>query len=990
MGKRREQGQSLYETFEGLLEELGFAIELAPDEEEIQEITKNLDKTFEAGVAANAHLQATSAPRNRSRRASFNSMYDAGDETTRACRSREPSRASMSRLESSQQATPDNRPSTRATTRRTEKTNSNAWSPRRPAVQARRDRLTADEFAHIPQRSQGRQVSASVRGGHGKHHLAALYSSTAGASSTASDFGDDASQAPVTPHIDQTPYGIGLHERFYRPSITQLLRDADTFQHYRIRSYARDIVEKWCLAAFQAKDQHAHMDRLASAHDTQILLRQAFEHWRVRLHTKKQAAETERYFNRMERNTAKARDIHLLTKAFTHWAQCAQETVLQTHNAREYILGMKYFRAWREITLVNQLKMRRQGLRKYFGIWKQRYVGILRNYTRADLVGREILSKSTYWHWFWAFCERRAPEWRAGRLKRKTLSQWIDVFRDNVRRYQQTTTQSDNTARKKILTQWLEMTQGVIACQRQAASFNYQRQTIHAIRAWKSSRQYAPLAQRVSNMVDWRVAGVTFATLISRYRFKKQAEHVNTLRIMKNAWTHWNDCLRWQILAHRIDDRYLLEALYKWVVAERQILLQRLSEQRLKQRLFTRLKTKCTLRQAERESTREFVEAAGQKGLLRLCMTHWSKQLSSYRRAEQVAFEFYAPKIAQDTLQAWTRKSAHLQTLNGWAKDADFYFVTRRFLKRWQAATGDSKRQKRRRAYVQVRRRSKMNLARKALHRWRGVSTRVRDMELEAGLTNQNRLLCFGTYLYDQWNCQFNLRREQTYNASQYYERRLLERYLYTWIEKVEDLTKLEEMADLNTEMRAKSIAFGWLHKLHLRIIELKGQEANAENLRGWYEKRHFSNILRHWRKKTSKRLDQPLPAKTFSSRPSRRRPQATEAEDRDELARRAEDWTDFDIGDWIPALEAQSSTTPLPGYLSTPSKRAARAQALVRVSTTPSSTPFENRLRSQIGSTPRTPRRSGFGRSTTALKGSTFGVILEDSPRTPGREREG
>jgi len=38
-----------------------------------------------------------------------------------------------------------------------------------------------------------------------------------------------------------------------------------------------------------------------------------------------------------------------------------------------------------------------------------------------------------------------------------------------------------------------------------------------------------------------------------------------------------------------------------------------------------------------------------------------------------------------------------------------------------------------------------------------------------------------------------------------------------------------------------------------------------------------------------------------------------------------------FELGDWIPALEAQSNMTPLPGYLSTPSKRAARARAMVR-----------------------------------------------------------
>ena len=141
--------------------------------------------------------------------------------------------------------------------------------------------------------------------------------------------------------------------------------------------------------------------------------------------------------------------------------------------------------------------------------------------------------------------------------------------------------------------------------------------------------------------------------------------------------------------------------------------------------------------------------------------------------------------------------------------------------------------------------------------------------------------------------------------------------------------------------------------------------------------------MLRQWHDHTSGKPDRPQQDTTFSSRIKRVRPQA-EADDRDGPTRRAEDWTDFDIGDWIPALEAQGSSTPIPVHFSTPSKRAARAKALVRVSTTPVGTPFENGLRSQIGSTPRTSRRGAFGRSTAASKGGTFGAILEDSPRTP------
>lgn len=317
------------------------------------------------------------------------------------------------------------------------------------------------------------------------------------------------------------------------------------------------------------------------------------------------------------------------------------------------------------------------------------------------------------------------------------------------------------------------------------------------------------------------------------------------------------------------------------------------------------------------------------------------------------------------------------------AKHANFFFFTRKCYKRWQSATTDSKRQKRRNAYVQVRRRSKMNLAAGVLRQWRSLSAQNQDIQRQANAVNESRMLRMATSLFDRWRKESDLRSDQGYQATQHYDRRLLERHLYTWIERLENQANLEETSELNREMRIKNVAFSWCNKLRLKIIELKGREANAENLRAWYEKRRFRNLLRHWHSQTAGKLDRGHQDTTFSSRIKRARLQ-TETDDGDGPVRRAEDWTDFDIGDWIPAIEAQSSNTPLPGYLSTPSKRAARAKALVRVSTTPAGTPFEHRHRSQTGSAPRTSRRNAFGKSTTALKGSTFGAIVEDSPKTP------
>ena len=997
LGDGRAVGQSLYERFEALLEELGYQIEFVPDEERVPEATGNITSEFNI---RNGETQLRSPVRHqrRSRRASFASMYDAEDESTRTVRSR----ASMSRLENTEQALLEERPSTRATTRRSEKTRTQTPASRSAAAQTGRGRLTAHEFANNLQHYQRRRRSPSShreqrsRGYDAPPALDTNSRTRAAASDPdyalgASELAEDVNEVPVVTPRAAPSYSVGRSAQVYSASRTQLLQDADTFYGFRIRSVARDIVDKWCFAALQAKNQHEHMDRLASAHDAEILLRQAFEHWRMRLHAKKRAIVIERYFSRLEQRATKARDLMLMSKAFTHWMQCARDEALRTSSAREQILGMKYFRAWRSITVENQLKTRHHGLRKFFGVWKRRYVQSLTEDIKAHLARRQSLARNAYWHWFWGFCERRAPEWRARRLKSKYFFTLIAAYSDSRRRDQQVTALSNNMAQGRIFSRWLGKAQTILSGQQQAVSLVRQKRTAHAFQAWRFAYRYAPLARQVSNMVDWRVAGMTFATFVTRYRFEKQAETVCRLRILRNTFTQWNDRLRSRTLAHRIDDRYCLEVLYKWVIAERAILLCRLLEERLKQRCLDSLKNECNSRQSQRNHSRQIIEDARSRNCLQDFLYQWRSQLDSQRRAEQIAFEFHAPKIAQGALNLWTRSSANLQKLDGWAKDAYYYFVCRKYLKCWQDATVELKKNKRRNAYVQVRRRSKMKLAACFLQRWRFASVQVNDMQQEASLTYQNQLFRVSTKLFDYWRSRSLISVDQDYKAVQHYSRRLIERHLYTWIERAEDQSKLEELADLNCDMRVKNVAFGWLHKLRLRLIELKGREAKAENLKSWYQKRHYHNILRQWRDNTAKRRDLQQDEQVYSAPANRIRLQR-EDDGLEGPTSRAEEFTEFDIGEWIPALEAQSSTTPLPGYLSTPSKRAARAKALVRVSTTPTGSPFEHRLRSQLGSTPSTARRGAFGRSTAGLRGSAFGAILEasDSPMTPGTGRGG
>lgn len=177
-----------------------------------------------------------------------------------------------------------------------------------------------------------------------------------------------------------------------------------------------------------------------------------------------------------------------------------------------------------------------------------------------------------------------------------------------------------------------------------------------------------------------------------------------------------------------------------------------------------------------------------------------------------------------------------------------------------------------------------------------------------------------------------------------------------------------------------------------MRAFEMRRREQDADAMHNRHWSKHVRNMVRHWASNTQDLVYRDLVSNAPTEKPQEREPtdagygtasnedhpQSTNENDLGATSR-AEGWTAFDTdllegSEWIPSLAdgplATSTPMPAPGYLNTPSKRAARAKALANLSTTPSTplrTPFNARLRAAIGSSPSqvratTARRGGLG----------------------------
>lgn len=956
----------------------------------MQEVTVDVDlaKIEEAETHESAVVWATTSTPRRSRRASFEAFYDAAEDSIRPIQPLARSQAPTSLSQANGNTAPLQRPSTRATTRPTEKTQKPRMHDRSFGAQANGASLAVNDFANGPRSRHPSSATKNTKTSIGKTFPSSRYrqhqpSSSAGTSPKVGAPNGDNVQLQ---EAYQPMYTVDRDALLYRPSETQLVRDVDTFQHFSIRRVVRAMLHKWCASAFQAKAQHQSMRQEANSHDLETLLRQGFQQWRTIFHEKRKAIETGLFFKNLERRASKARDIYLLTKAFTHWAQSASDHVDRTSIVRRHLLRLKYFNAWYEVTVVNELKVRQYQLSKYLQIWRQNYTRTQTSESQAVIMYSECLVKAAYWRWFWTFCERRAPEWRASKLKKNIFLLWASRQQHLSRKHQLVTALRGETIARWSLSKWAKSSRTMRMRLLEVSLVNRQKCLGHALEVWKLHWQHRPRAQQLSNMVDWRVAGTTFATIMTRHRVGRQAQIVNRMRIMRNAWTDWNDALRQIYLVRRVDDRIVTEQLYRWALAQRCGLAHRSCERRLKHRFLSRLVTVFAKRRDRKEMAFRRVCEKVDSNLLRLIISHWNSRIMATRQRQRLASEFHAPRIAQEALQAWSARAVYLQSLSRDAAKAAFYLPASRNFKRWQSATIESKRGKRRTVYIQVRKDVKMRLAATILRQWRDLTNERSQSYEHAQSSDQGRLLSFGAILFDQWRARAELIEMHDEKATQHYAMTVAGQYLQHWSDRYRAQWRMEDLARLNDAMRVSNISFGWLHRLRLRAIEVQGREANAQSLRRFYEKRHCQGMLRRWREMAAKKphrrrrepspMDSSLRDMSFDANPSSlNTPRHAE--------RSLGSHPLFDPGEFLATVEASTSAQPL-SFLSTPSKRATRAKELVGMSTTPAGTPFRARLKSSLATTPYSQRSRELGRSTN-LRSSTFGAILETSPRTPG-----
>ena len=966
IGGLRDHG-TLYEKFEEVLARMGIEIEFGQEEDEgIYSQLEDSQTDFKKNAKGNAFQDENQLPRGRPRRNSESSVWDLGSGQFHL-RERHNSFSSLRK--------PFRSSTDRGSRFLPEFVHAQPLKLDQSIVKANRDKSEHDVRSWLasdlekPRRERGRGRSVSTHASlRIRRRSPSLATSHHGTPSNASilepndyEFRAQSETAAVTPGSNLQRSDSSNLSR--RPSVLQeaiilMERKASLVLQQRRSLLAIERLRLWQLTALQLREDRANLQNVAIHHDKTVLLHSSLEKWQNRLLVARRSEETDGFFAYLEHRSEQARDFFLLNKAFTHWRLSAFEEVERTSIARRHIIRTRTFNAWRDITAINELKVRRQVIKRFFSIWKRQNTSLLSVHTKAVQRYETNLVEKIYTQWIRRGREIQADIWWSERAKRQILLRWTAFAR--------TFWSHQCTAEEKRLLQlalgklliWRAKTHEQEGQNHDAESFYRIRTGSVSLRKWRRETLVIPAKNTLQTEVNIRVLRKAFSLWLYRSQQEREAVAVDRLRVVREAWANWRHKLRFQLLRARVDERVILESIYKWVLTERSMLAKRLTNRGLLTKVVGNWASRLKASRAQRWDQEDLAHAFADQKTQAFALNCWYSRQQAQQTRDSGATSFYTPRRLDQSFSRWSEHTRHLRKLDRWSRDAEFYFLASKSLKYWKVSTESAKRERRKTAYAQVRRTTKIHLARVVLLTWRHRAQEVMKLQVQAVNISQNKIVITGMNFFDQWRaCAEELRELESL-----WRERLLRKLLFTWRDRTSAFQELKAEAIANFEERQQSRT---IKRWSLSTLQIKAQSRYAGEIREKNFRRSFRKSFAYWQQRTVQK--RPINS-LHRNDPSQLGVTAT-----------AENWSDFgedtEVDEWAKGLDEASISTPVPGYLNTPSKRTERVTAAAArfSSTTPKvrlSSPFERQLRAQYSGGLGPSLRKGPGKSQLSMGG--------------------
>lgn len=685
-------------------------------------------------------------------------------------------------------------------------------------------------------------------------------------------------------------------------------------------------------------------------YDNHTLIHQAFEQWRACFVARRRSAEKEKYYSVLNTRAEQARDMFLMTKALTHWAQSAADESKRSTAARARVVQTRCLRAWRDITVTNELKVQHFTLSNTLRLWRRQAM----RGAQSQLQAKQFLSHSLllqgYRTWFWHFCDRRAPVWHDAKLKHKCFTTWLRAGHEQMSANLRADSADETKLLRNSFGSWYHRNRYSTERSAEARTIYNRNQLRHTWQAVHRAGVLLSKQTQIQQLILTHHVRQCLFQWLHRVRASLEARRVDVSRISRNVWTLWNDRLRCQALSRNVDDRVMMQVLYQWILAERLKLYARLQATRLRRRTLLLWHTRTDELCSHLGAVQFSVEQMCASHTLVARFQHWSSQARVYVASEALACHFRNRHMLIRILSSWTARHQELQRMQSWATDARYFVLSTGTFRAWRKVVDVRRRRKRRDAYALMRRKTKMAVARRVLVAWQIASARLKDTEAEAlRMAERNELRAQGKTL-TVWHNRLLSNAADAQSARGLAESRALQNALTMVRSRHQQLVALDKQADVFQTQVVDTAALSALRSINWRLFQIKRQQETGNSLEQRNCRKHYRNMMRYWADRSAKQSN--------GSQTDLFRRSARAAAPRSSQQRVNSSSDHFRLGQELehssvaPDTEERSFLVHTPGYLRTPSRRTTRSRTRFTAGATPARaqmetqiTPFMNRL---------------------------------------------
>lgn len=664
--------------------------------------------------------------------------------------------------------------------------------------------------------------------------------------------------SPSTTYASEAEFDYANPTLLFQPSQTQLEQNASAFFSTSSIRIGRRCLHVWHDTAIELRQTRRQAYAIANAHDQRTLLKQAFDEWRGNLAARKATQRESNYWHNEEYRADNYYHNKILWRAFTHWVTSTNDQQAAVEFAKRRILRLRYFYRWRTIAVGNAAKARRILARKYLEVWRERLVRRRVREEQALAIHEERCVKLCWRAWFWQFCSRRVDAWRDDKIKRGILLRLAQRSRELREREALARDVCYAHAGRHAI---YFFRQRLLACQyNQQVAHDHHRRivSLRCLHRLLVQAKLSPNSQLLKLKIQLDLQRKAFKVWRLHLRLTREAVEVDRKRILQSAWTSWNDALRCKALSQRIDERVLIESLYRWVLQERLRLFRRKVEDGIARQTILLWHDRIVrIRQSTVDGECALVEFQ-QRRLLSLSMQKLHIGVRRHEDAERAALEFAnTHSLLPYSLQILVEKTRHAQELNKWANDARFYTLTTRALTAWKEKTTEHQHTRRRLAYRIIRSRVKTRMTTQCLKCWRSKVFEFREMNNKAVRQAQARLFRIGTQAFDRWHEKTSVLAGLDNQATELDQQRLLSSALQA----------VQQRLAYDRALKGRAVAFRRDTDLAIMSTALKRVQwaqftaarrtESAEALWARNRDNHIRQIIRHWITLTTARRDQ-------------------------------------------------------------------------------------------------------------------------------------